>query len=224
MINLHNNSLGDVSDIHSYFDNITESIPASIYWKDKKGLYLRANNALAKSTVKSSCEDIVGFTDYDLSWKDEAFIMQKNDNEVIYTGQSKTVIEPAKTFQDNKTRLFLSHKSPLRLRTGKIIGTFGLSFVIDDKVSVPANLFAVNPAAGDNKANYAYTFGLTERQIECLFNLVKGMTIKQIAKTLSLSPRTVEHYLDTIKQKLNCESRVELISKALQLPAIRKRL
>jgi DNA-binding NarL/FixJ family response regulator len=50
------------------------------------------------------------------------------------------------------------------------------------------------------------------------------MTIKQIAQKLNLSPRTVEHYIDTIKGKLNCYSRDELVTKALQLQSIKNAL
>ena len=63
---------------------------------------------------------------------------------------------------------------------------------------------------------------LSKRQIECLFCLVKGMTIKEIAIELQLSPKTVEHYLTYIKFKLNCYSRSQLISKALKLSTIKQ--
>jgi DNA-binding CsgD family transcriptional regulator len=55
---------------------------------------------------------------------------------------------------------------------------------------------------------------LTKRQKQCLFHLLKGMTIKEIANSLQLSPRTVEHYFETIKVKLNCKSRFDLFEKA----------
>ena len=58
---------------------------------------------------------------------------------------------------------------------------------------------------------------LTQRQEECLKHLVQGMSLKQIAKHLSLSPRTVEHYLESVKMKLDCNSRVELFAKAKTL-------
>jgi DNA-binding CsgD family transcriptional regulator len=52
---------------------------------------------------------------------------------------------------------------------------------------------------------------LAPQESECLTRLVKGMTVKQIAKDLHLSPRTVEGYLRNIKMKTNCYSRTELI-------------
>lgn len=65
---------------------------------------------------------------------------------------------------------------------------------------------------------------LTQRQQECLYCLVYGMTIKEIATELGLSPRTVEHHIESIKYKYSCTSRSQLIAKALKQPFIISRL
>jgi DNA-binding CsgD family transcriptional regulator len=65
---------------------------------------------------------------------------------------------------------------------------------------------------------------LTKRQEDCLFYLTIGMTKKEIAKNTQLSPKTVEHYLDAVKIKLNCHNRSELIKKALNMICIQHRL
>ena len=65
---------------------------------------------------------------------------------------------------------------------------------------------------------------LTKRQTDCLYYLVQGMTVKQIAETMSLSARTVEHYLEAVKSKLQCKKRSELISRALKMKSIKDRL
>ena len=65
------------------------------------------------------------------------------------------------------------------------------------------------------------SLNLTNRKVECLYYLVKGMTQKQIASHLHLSPKTIEHYIEQLKQQLNCDSRYELISKALSYQEIR---
>lgn len=58
---------------------------------------------------------------------------------------------------------------------------------------------------------------ITSRQKECLFYLVKGLTAKQIAIQTGISPRTVEHCIEAMKIKLNCETRAELIIKGAAL-------
>ena len=79
----------------------------------------------------------------------------------------------------------------------------------------------ITPIMNKDKASFPT---LTERQLDCLYGLVTGMTAKQIAEMLSLSSRTVEGYLEILKNKLNCKDRAELVSAALQMPAIKDRL
>ena len=52
---------------------------------------------------------------------------------------------------------------------------------------------------------------LTHREAGCVFYIMNGYTIKKTAKALELSPRTVEFYLKRIKEKLCCNTRIQLI-------------
>ena len=52
---------------------------------------------------------------------------------------------------------------------------------------------------------------LSRREIECIAGLLSGKTMKEIGKILFLSPRTVECYLRSIKGKLDCHTKSELI-------------
>ena len=51
---------------------------------------------------------------------------------------------------------------------------------------------------------------LSRREMECLFYTLSGRSAKEIASILSLSTRTIEHYLEKLKLKLNCTSKSEL--------------
>lgn len=52
---------------------------------------------------------------------------------------------------------------------------------------------------------------LTPREEECAIYLMQGSTLKEIAKALELSPRTVEFYLKNIKNKLNCRTKFQMM-------------
>lgn len=56
---------------------------------------------------------------------------------------------------------------------------------------------------------------LTTRQQTCLFLLARGKTVKQIANILSISTRTVEEHIESIKHRLNCYSKSQVIEKAI---------
>ena len=54
---------------------------------------------------------------------------------------------------------------------------------------------------------------LTQREADCIYFLVQGMTIKEAAEALLLSPRTVEFYLKRIKDKFGEPSKKKLLIK-----------
>jgi len=57
---------------------------------------------------------------------------------------------------------------------------------------------------------YQVLQSLSPREKECLRWFLKGLSAVQIGKKVHLSNRTVEHYLDSVKNKLSCNSRQEL--------------
>lgn len=56
---------------------------------------------------------------------------------------------------------------------------------------------------------------LSPRECECIRYMMRGMTTKQMACVMYLSPRTVEGYITNVKNKLDCKNRYEIISKVL---------
>ena len=58
---------------------------------------------------------------------------------------------------------------------------------------------------------------LSHREKECLLALRSGYTYQEVGDLLQISARTVEHYLNNIRNKLGLETRSELISIAEQL-------
>nr|WP_248295715.1 helix-turn-helix transcriptional regulator [Legionella pneumophila] len=56
---------------------------------------------------------------------------------------------------------------------------------------------------------------MPKRQIECAQLLVRGKTAEEIAIILNLSKRTVEHYINILKRKLNAHNKGLLITKLL---------
>jgi DNA-binding CsgD family transcriptional regulator len=55
---------------------------------------------------------------------------------------------------------------------------------------------------------------LSTQERRCLKRVAEAMPASQIALSLGLSVRTVEHYLDSLKNKLQCESKLQLFQYA----------
>lgn len=58
-------------------------------------------------------------------------------------------------------------------------------------------------------------FSLTRREAEVTFCLTKGLTNKEIANALSLSPETVHDYVKQIMRKLGATTRAGIVGKVL---------
>ena len=63
------------------------------------------------------------------------------------------------------------------------------------------------------KENLLANYNITERERECIQLFLCGKTAQEIAKALFLSRRTIEHRLESIKNKLNCRTKSELFSR-----------
>lgn len=62
---------------------------------------------------------------------------------------------------------------------------------------------------------------LSKREKQCLVLLKEGHTYSAIGLSLGLSERTIEHYLESVKNKLGLETRTELFSAAEKLVQLR---
>lgn len=51
----------------------------------------------------------------------------------------------------------------------------------------------------------------TQREAECVMQILQGKTMNEAGEILNLSPRTVEYYLSKIKQKLKCRKKRDII-------------
>tara|TARA_A100000171_G_scaffold6109_1_gene4771 strand:- start:1081 stop:1887 length:807 start_codon:yes stop_codon:yes gene_type:complete len=58
---------------------------------------------------------------------------------------------------------------------------------------------------------------LTARETECIKHLVLGNSAKEIALNLDISHRTVETYLSSIKSKLDCHSKSQIVKKIMNI-------
>jgi DNA-binding NarL/FixJ family response regulator len=59
--------------------------------------------------------------------------------------------------------------------------------------------------------------GLSAREFEVLELLAQGHSVKEIAESLGLNPKTISNHQTAIKQKLGADTAIQLLKKATQL-------
>ncbi|MFC3909239.1 PAS domain-containing protein [Legionella dresdenensis] len=113
-----------------YLKSIINTIPETVYWKNRNGVYLGCNQAmLAMLGLKS----IVGKTDRELPWRpEEASLIEQSDQQVIQDGR-EIELEERITLDNGQTITMLTRKKPLLNEEGIIIGILGMALNISEQ-------------------------------------------------------------------------------------------
>lgn len=61
------------------------------------------------------------------------------------------------------------------------------------------------------KRQRGHPANLSSREVECLFYISRGFSVKEIARALDLSPKTVEQYLEHLRFRLDLSLRSDLV-------------
>jgi two-component system, cell cycle sensor histidine kinase and response regulator CckA len=106
---------------------ILDTMPQSIFWKDRESVYLGCNAVFARAVGLEDAGQIEGRTDFDLSWpKAEAEAYRADDREVVTSNLAKRhIIEPLQLADG--TRIWIdTTKVPLLDQQGDIYGLLGV--------------------------------------------------------------------------------------------------
>lgn len=210
--------------------SIFNSLPDYVCWKNADLEYVMVNDVTANLFgFDSSNISFKGISDFDLKC-DAANLAEdfrRDDDLVLNSGKNLTIINYCR-YEKDEWKLLFGRKSQMKDENGDVKGVFARFLDVTD---CPLMGLVYGLAHADDKilggdlnkvgqVNYIVQdkfddLGLSHRESEVLFFLIRGKTAKEIARVVGLSNRTVEKHLDRIKNKLNCCSRSELIEKAL---------
>lgn len=104
-------------------DTFMETVPDSIYFKDRSGRITRANQAHARQLGVNDPTEEIGKTDFDFFPEHAARVRYEQEQAIIQTGQPVVSLEETA----GQGQWVLTTKMPLRDEHGEIIGTFGIS-------------------------------------------------------------------------------------------------
>jgi PAS domain S-box-containing protein len=105
---------------------IVDNIPRAIFWKDKDLYFLGCNIAFAKIAGVRSTQDIIGKSDYDMSWSAQAEAYRKDDQEVMDKRESKLNIEEVNTNSTGEETWVLTSKVPIINRKEEVVAILGM--------------------------------------------------------------------------------------------------
>jgi two-component system, NarL family, invasion response regulator UvrY len=129
---------------------------------------------------------------------------------------------------DARVLMFSMHEDAIFARRALQAGAFGYvtkasapNVLVDAIHSVAAGKKYLSPEVAQKLALHDFTInqadGLSAREFEVLRLLAKGHSIKEIAESMGLNPKTVANHQSAIKQKLGADTAIQLLRKASQL-------
>lgn len=192
---------------------------------------LHFDSYVCPSLGYSSRKDLTGKKLESIYRKDAAAELIRNSCHVLAAKEMKIFDEVLLRVDDVKFSSLVL-KFPWFNESYSLIGVFGFSILTDNKIlptgfslSESLELIAKTGLLGsDQRVKNFHKFVyksviddvyLSQQEMRCIKLLIRGMTAKMIARTLKISHRTVESYLEILKLKFRVNTKIELIDKVV---------
>lgn len=122
-------------------ENVLETVPVRIYWKDIQGQYLGANRLFLNDAELETQQQLIGMTDYDLPWKDsQGDYYFQTDMSIIESGQSTLTQQESYIDGDGTEKTWLVSRMPLKNSQQQIVGMLGTYEDITERRSLEIQL------------------------------------------------------------------------------------
>lgn len=105
---------------------IMDTIPMSVFWKDKDSVYLGCNQAFIRECGFQEISDVVGKTPFDLFPQELALASIERDQEVIVANAPVFNVMQSQTCSDGTIGWREISKIPLRDELGEAVGVLGV--------------------------------------------------------------------------------------------------
>lgn len=211
--------------IEEVFSYIFNNSPGIINWKDVDLKFLGCSKANVKSFNLSSVDNLIGKTDRDFSWSNNGYLKIFNDEDHTVLSGKTLLILGRYDFSDEKKVILIRKQPMIDVKNNKIIGVISCckevpdlqSFIVHGKRSNLALSFESLNEINNKLFKKNSTVLFTPREEECLYYIIRGHSMKETAKKLGISDRTVEGYFEQVKNKLDCRKLPCVVAKAIEL-------
>lgn len=179
-------------DKEEFLRLIIDHIPHIIFWKDRNSVFLGCNQKLAVMAGKKSPEEVLGKTDYDMVWHEEAATFQAKDRELMEAGQPMYHFMEELQAHDGSRIWLETNKIPLFSEAGQIIGILGVSEDVTQRRLAEIALQQAKEAAEvANQAKSAFLANMSH-ELRTPLNGVLGFA-QVLERDPNLNQKQLEH-------------------------------
>lgn len=122
----------DMREQKDLLQSIIDHAPIRVFWKDCDLRYRGCNDLFARDAGFSRPEQLIGKTDFDMAWSNEAEKYRRDDRAVMESGGAKLNSEEPQSSAHGPIWLSTS-KVPLRDANGQIFGVLGIYQDVTDR-------------------------------------------------------------------------------------------
>lgn len=203
--------------------SILSALDAIVVLMDLNSRFVFSNRRAAYLFGYKNEEELLGHNAFDIPCPAAQFAEYFLTQDAMVRQEQKTFeYLDIHTYADGDPHICFTKKSPF-YHEDRLVGT--LCFCTEIKSETIQNIASEiikkdrSFYALPNDRSYVFTANkvseFSERELECLFYLLRGYSAKEIAKHLLLSHRTVETYIERIKNKAGLVTKSQLIDYAL---------
>ena len=126
LLDQHRRNAEELREQKDLLTSIIQHAPIRVFWKDRDSRYIGCNSQFAHDAGLSEPEELVGKSDYDMAWREQAESYRADDRSVMETGISKLDFEERQSTPDGSTIWLSTSKVPLRGEDNQIFGVLGI--------------------------------------------------------------------------------------------------
>ncbi|WP_458649051.1 PAS domain-containing protein [Sivoneniella epilithica] len=104
---------------------VLDNIPQALFWKDRELVYLGCNRNWGRAAGLENPLEVVGKTDYDLIWKEEADLYREQDRQVMETDTPVLHLIEHRHNANEQEAWIDVNKIPIHDAEGNVIGILG---------------------------------------------------------------------------------------------------
>lgn len=134
---------------------ILDNIPQNVFWKDINSVYEGGNRSLLAEAGLQGMDELIGKTDADLRWKDQAEHFRSVDLEVMRSGIARMRMQENDVRRDGTDCWIETSKIPLKDDKGEVVGVLAVTEDITARKYMEQELF--------RRANFDTLTGLANR-------------------------------------------------------------
>ena len=114
-----------LAEVNQMLQLVMDTIPVRIFWKDRNSVFVGSNRLFAEDAGRKNPAELIGDTDFNMGWHEQAELYRKDDMEVMSSGKPKLTYEEPQTTPDGKQIWLRTSKIPLYGVDNRIIGVMG---------------------------------------------------------------------------------------------------